>query len=68
MEVFRFNILPMEENERQQAFKEAVNNCPMCNAPLRFKHETDYMTNSIHEMAECDHCKLQIREEEHQVQ
>ena len=68
MEVFRFNILPMADLERRQAFKEAVNNCPVCGETMHFKHESDYLSNSIREIAECAKCHVQIREEEHQVQ
>jgi len=63
MEVFRFNILPMPEIEKREAFKEAVNNCPLCSQHLSFQHETDYMTNSLHEHAYCEKCQMQIREE-----
>jgi hypothetical protein len=68
MEVFRFNILPMEEVERQEAFKEAINNCPICCASMKFAYHNDYLTNSIKEEAVCEKCALKIREEAHQVQ
>ena len=68
MEIFRFNILPLADLERREAFKEAVNNCPLCCEPLRFKHESDYLENVVREVAECDKCRMQIREEDYQVQ
>jgi hypothetical protein len=68
MEIFRFNILPLKDLERREAFKEAVNNCPLCHEALQFQHEADYLYNSVKENAFCNHCKLQIREEDHKVQ
>lgn len=58
----------MEETERREAFKEAINCCPLCQSTLHFEYQTDFLTNSIVEEALCDKCALKIREEQHQVQ
>ena len=68
MEVFKFNILPMEETEKREAFKEAVNNCPICCKRMEFKYEADFLSNTILEDAHCPECQLQIRTETHSVQ
>lgn len=68
MEIFRFSILPMAEVERREAFKEAVNKCPICGSRLSFEYRTDFLKNSIHEEAQCEKCAVKIREEEHEVQ
>jgi len=68
MEIFRFNILPLKDLERREAYKEAVNNCPVCGQNMKFKHEQDFLSNSIKEIAVCDSCRLQVREEDHKVQ
>jgi hypothetical protein len=68
MEIFRFNILPMPEGEKRDAFKEAVNNCPLCSCHLVFQHETDYLSNKLHEQAFCEKCQMQIREEQFTLQ
>lgn len=68
MEVFRFNILPLTEIEKREAFKEAVNTCPICNSHLNFTHETEYLTGSVHEKASCPQCRILIREEDFSIQ
>lgn len=68
MEIFRFNILPLSEIEKREAFKEAVNTCPICNHRLDFSYETEFMTGKIHEKAACHQCQILIREEDFSVQ
>lgn len=68
MEIFRFNILPLSEIEKREAFKEAVNNCPICGHKLSFQHDNDFMTNTLKEEAHCAACAVDIRSETHTVQ
>jgi hypothetical protein len=68
MEVFKFNILPMEDLERRQAFKEAINNCPLCGTSLKFEHEIDFLYNKVTEECQCAACSLKIRSETHDLQ
>lgn len=68
MEIFRFNILPLEEIERREAFKEAVNNCPACNAPLQISVEKDFLTNKIKEDCFCEACFMNVRSETYALQ
>ncbi len=68
MEIFKFNILPMDDIEKRQAFKEAVNNCPICNHPLEFKHEIDFLNNQMQEESHCPQCQIEIRNESHSLQ
>lgn len=68
MEIFRFNILPLEEVERREAFKEAVNNCPHCGHLLQFQVEIDFLTNSLEEQSHCPSCSAHIRSEVHSLQ
>jgi len=68
MEVFRFNILPLEEVERREAFKEAVNNCPYCYSPMKFQVEIDFLSNVITEDCHCPQCGQQVRTETHSLQ
>lgn len=63
MEIFRFNILPLEEIERREAFKAAVNNCPACNAALQISVEVDFLSNKIKEDCFCDACVMNVRSE-----
>lgn len=68
MEIFTFNILPMAEIERRQAFKEAVNNCPICASALQFSHEIDFLSNQVAEACTCPQCNLKIRAETYNLQ
>lgn len=68
MEVFRFTILPMEEIERREAFKEAVNNCPHCGHKLQFQVEIDFLSNQLKEDSSCESCAAHIRTEVHALQ
>ena len=68
MEIFKFNILPMEDIERRQAFKEAVNLCPLCGEQLKFDVEIDFMTLKIKEDCLCQQCQLKIRTEVYDLQ
>ena len=68
MEIFRFNILPMSDTEKHEAFKEAVNTCPSCQQNLMFQHELDFNTNTLCEQAYCEHCQMQVREESFNLQ
>ncbi|MEZ0391475.1 MAG: hypothetical protein ACAH59_04620 [Pseudobdellovibrionaceae bacterium] len=68
MEIFRFNILPLEDVERREAFKEAVNNCPHCGHLLHFQVEIDPVTNSLEEKSHCPSCATHIRTEAHNIQ
>lgn len=68
MEIFRFNILPLEEVERRQAFKEAVNNCPHCGQILQFQVQIDLETNLLQEDCHCNACAAMIRSELHSIQ
>lgn len=67
MEIFRFNILPLEEVERREAFKEAINNCPHCGAALEFRVEIDLASNLLKEEGHCKACEAQIRTEMHSL-
>jgi len=68
MEIFRFSILPMEDIERREAFKEAVNNCPHCGHRLQFQVEIDFLTNRLKEESNCATCAAHIRTEVHALQ
>lgn len=68
MEILKFNILPMEETERREAFKEAVNNCPLCGHVMDFHHEVDFLFNKITEDCRCQECALRIRTETYDLQ
>lgn len=68
MTIFKFNILPIEEIERREAFKKEINNCPHCQAPLKFQLEQDPVTHTVQERAQCDACAQHFRFETHQVQ
>jgi hypothetical protein len=62
MEVFRFNILPLAEVERREAFKMALNQCPICTEQMQFQYDNDFMQNLIKEECFCPKCQLKIRE------
>jgi hypothetical protein len=68
MTIFKFNIMPIEEIERREAFKKAVNNCPYCQAPLNFQVEQDRTNHTVQEQAQCVHCTQHFRLETHQMQ
>jgi len=68
MEIFKFNILPMEDIERREAFKEAVNNCPLCGTGLNFEHEVDFLYNTVTEDCRCSACSMKIRTETYDLQ
>ncbi len=68
MEIFRFNILPMEEIERREAFMEAVNNCPHCGEALEFQVEIYESENRLKEAGHCPSCSVHIRTELHGIQ
>jgi hypothetical protein len=68
MEVFKFNILPMEDIERREAFKEAINNCPLCGTCLHFDHDIDFLYNKITEDCRCGSCAMKIRTETYDLQ
>jgi hypothetical protein len=68
MTIFKFNILPLEEIERREAFKEAVNNCPYCHSPLNFQLEQDQDGQTVHERAQCVQCTQHFRLETHHIQ
>ena len=68
MEIFRFNILPLEEVEKREAFKAAVNKCPYCETTLQFNVEIDFMQNAIKEECFCPQCNQQVRIETHGLQ
>ena len=68
MEIFRFNILPLEEVEKREAFKAKVNKCPACEATLQFNVEIDFLTNVLKEDCFCPGCNSQIRSELHGLQ
>jgi hypothetical protein len=63
MEIFKFNIVPLPDLERRQAFKEAVNNCPLCGQQLDFAIDVDFLSLKIKEDCICQACQLQIRSE-----
>jgi hypothetical protein len=68
MEIFRFNILPMADIERREAFKEAVNNCPHCGAALEFQVEIYERENRLKEDGHCPSCSVHVRTEVHDIQ
>jgi predicted Zn-dependent protease len=68
MEIFRFNILPLEEIEKREAFKEAVNNCPHCGSVMQFSVEIDFLTNRLQEDSFCQSCTVKVRSEIHSLQ
>lgn len=68
MTIFKFNIMPIEEIERREAFKKSVNNCPYCQAPLNFQVEQDAANHTVHEQAQCVACTQHFRLETHQMQ
>lgn len=68
MEIFRFNILPLEEVERREAFKAAINNCPHCHSVLEFRVEIDLASNLLKEAGHCKSCEAQVRSELHSLQ
>lgn len=67
MEIFRFNIIPLPDIERREAFKEAVNNCPLCGHQLKFQVDIDYLSLKIKEDCLCQECQLQIRSDVHDL-
>lgn len=68
MEIFRFNIRPLAEVERREAFKESINNCPHCRKVLEFRVEIDLMSNRLKEDGHCKTCDTQVRSEVHSLQ
>lgn len=68
MEIFRFNILPLEEVEKREAFKASVNKCPNCQADLQFNVEIDFTENRLKEDCFCPHCNHEVRSEFHSLQ
>lgn len=67
MEIFRFNIKPAAEIERDQ-IRKAFNCCPMCESDLIFKHQKDEFTDSTLEVARCPSCEIKIRSESFPLQ
>jgi len=68
MEIFRFNILPMEDIERREAFVEAVNNCPHCGTSLEFEVEIYETEHQLKEDGHCPSCAVHVRTEVHGIQ
>ncbi len=68
MEIFRFNILPVAEIEKRQAFIKAQHHCPICDSELMMRHQACEFTNSMLEVARCPSCDLKIRSQAFEVQ
>ena len=68
MEIFKFNILPLEVVERREAFKKTIHNCPHCETLLEFHVEKDEEQTLIQEDGHCPKCGFQVRSELHPIQ
>ena len=56
MEIFRFQILTAEEIKRREALKACFNNCPCCEAALKFQFQIDRQTRTVKESSYCQAC------------
>lgn len=52
----------------QDAYRESVNNCPICDSLLTFHHHTDFQYRCVQEDAECDSCGIQVRTQRFHLQ
>lgn len=43
-------------------------NCVLCGTPLRFKHKTDFVAQTVIEEAHCPCCLIRTRQNEHRLQ
>lgn len=55
-------------NQRQRAFIEHQNNCPLCGGQLAIKVETYLADYTLREEAVCEHCEVLARVKDHQMQ
>ena len=58
----------IEESPQHISFKEHINSCPHCKSKLLFHYESDYLSNSVIEVAECPDCLQKIHSGFFQVQ
>lgn len=56
MEVFKFNIISTEEFIKRESFKNTVNNCELCCAPVEFSYRQDTACSVLQEEAKCPAC------------
>lgn len=67
MEVFKFNILSNEEFIKREGFRQSVNNCELCSAPLEFNYRQLEKHNVIQEEAKCPVCAKERDASQHRV-
>lgn len=67
MGVFKFNIIPTEEFIKRESFKQAVNNCELCGAPVEFSYRQDSEICVLAEEAKCPVCAKERETSHHRV-
>jgi len=53
MEIFKFNIIPTEEFIKRESFRNTINNCDLCNAPLEFNDRQLANHADLQEQTKC---------------
>lgn len=66
MEIFRFNIMPTEEFEKREKFRQDESLCQQCGAALEFSYQQLSSHSVLQEDSQCPHCSHQ-KQSRHRV-
>lgn len=67
MEIFKFNIIPTDEFIKRESFRNSVNNCDLCSAPLEFNYRQLAEHAVLQEEAKCPVCAKEHSPTQHRV-
>jgi transcription elongation factor Elf1 len=58
----------LAEVDHKEQFLDEHHNCPLCGSEMLITHVTQFIQMKVKEEANCEACKIQVRDLNHQLQ